>query len=199
MSQRLKRFWVRGDGVYAFMNFLLAAEWCELGSGQDNVACSLTTSMKQRRSLIALISAITASLFLATLLRLQLTSFRAAPILRGHRFLAKIFHLQEMELVCLVDAQKLTGRFGSLYKLLLKKAVHREQLFLKMFTVRSLLIKAATWPLFVGRLRGYRFAPMVLETLGWRSVIVWECEISNKEELAAKLAAFLGPVRKRQR
>lgn len=37
-----------------------------------------------------------------------------------------------------------------------------------------------------------------LETLGWRSVIVWECEIPNKEELAAKLAAFLGPVRKRQ-
>lgn len=34
-----------------------------------------------------------------------------------------------------------------------------------------------------------------LEELGWRSMVIWECEIPHTKELIAKLIAFLGPTR----
>lgn len=32
-----------------------------------------------------------------------------------------------------------------------------------------------------------------LQDLGWRSLVVWECETKDSEALAAKIADFLGP------
>lgn len=31
-----------------------------------------------------------------------------------------------------------------------------------------------------------------LDAIGWQSLVVWECELGNKEQLANKLLAFLG-------
>jgi DNA mismatch endonuclease (patch repair protein) len=38
---------------------------------------------------------------------------------------------------------------------------------------------------------------LVLSELGWRAMIVWECEIRDKKQLASRLVAFLGPTRMR--
>ena len=34
-----------------------------------------------------------------------------------------------------------------------------------------------------------------LNDLGWDSLVIWECEIGDRDGLARKLATFLGPVR----
>lgn len=38
-----------------------------------------------------------------------------------------------------------------------------------------------------------------LKTAGWRSLVVWECETSRSEKLAARLQKFLGPVSMNER
>lgn len=35
-----------------------------------------------------------------------------------------------------------------------------------------------------------------LEALGWRALVVWQCEVGDQEALTAKLRAFLGPPKK---
>ena len=33
-----------------------------------------------------------------------------------------------------------------------------------------------------------------LSSLGWRTLVIWECETMHREEVAGRLMAFLGPV-----
>lgn len=38
-----------------------------------------------------------------------------------------------------------------------------------------------------------------LGTAGWKALVVWECELGDREEVAARLREFLGPVRVERR
>lgn len=38
-----------------------------------------------------------------------------------------------------------------------------------------------------------------LHALGWRALVVWECELADRDALGARLRAFLGPTRAERR